>query len=662
VKKLSLLLAVCALAAAGCSGGGSHAAIPATAPMGPPVNPQQLTTPSFTYDTSQLNGATMVSRASVGRLSVDLVPRLQNASGLLSYAAAANTPTSGTYRHFLTPQQIGQHYGASQSDYTAAEQYLRGKGLAVDGWPQRLLVHVTGTQAAVESALGTTFAWYRNANATFLAPASAPNLPKNVPIIGATNLVMRAPTFTDHALANGGMSNGMTYGYSPQQIAAVFDYTGAYNAGFTGAGITVGIIGTGGFSAADVPAYKSLFHVSGSGTATLVAATNDDNAGTSSSGFATPPPVTKPCFSPSSLPPAISPTATCNPEDGETQIDTEQVAGLAYDANIHYYLAYNAADGCGAVATTCPPGTGIPLQGLGEIDAELQTAIAENQSDVLSLSFGGPETGQVGYAFNASGHGLEPLEFAALASEGIAIFVSSGDSGAEECMPFTGLPNPDSLCVSYPATDPSVVSVGGTNTPLNAAGNLVGPLTGWGNQTSMGYGGSGGGVSAYFPLPAFQQGAAGVTGSMRNVPDVALNGDNHTGVATVLDADPLLGGRKIADYGGTSVAAPETAAMWALVLQACKQTSSCATASGAAPYRLGNPNVYFYKIYANAAQYASVFTDVLYGNNAMSSTCSDPASPCPSNDPGYSAGVGYDLITGIGAPHARALITAVVGR
>ncbi|HTJ27873.1 MAG TPA: protease pro-enzyme activation domain-containing protein [Candidatus Limnocylindria bacterium] len=659
MKNLSLALAAaCALAAAGCSGGGSHAALPATGAP-PPVTPQQLTSPNFAYDTSALSGATVVARASVGALSVDLVPRMQNASGLLSYAAAANDPKSGSYRHFLTPAQIGQQYGASQADYTAAETYLRGKGLTVDGWPQRLLLHVTGTQAAVESALGTTFAWYRNGNTTFLAPASAPSVPTTVPIVGATNLVMRTPNFVDSTVVrNGGMSNGLTYGYAPQQIAAAFDYTGAYNVGFTGAGITVGIIGTGGFSAADVPAYRSMFHVPGSGTAVMVAATNDDNAGNSASGFATPPPVTRPCGNGTS----VSPVPGCNPEDGETQIDTEQVAGLAYDANIRYYLAYDAADACGVVGTTCPPGTGIPLQGLGEVDAELQTAIAENKADILSLSFGGPEAAQVGYEFNAAGHGLEPLEFAALASEGTAIFVSSGDSGAEGCMTWTAAPNPDSTCVSYPSTDPSVVSVGGTNTPLNSAGNFVGPLTGWGAQTSMGNGGSGGGVSAYFTLPAYQQGAAGVTGTMRNVPDVALNGDDHTGVATLLYGGTALGPLQIVSYGGTSVAAPEAAAMWALVLQACKETSGCADASGAVSYRLGNPDPYFYKIYANATQYPSVFTDVLYGNNAQSSTCSNPASPCPSTDPGYSAGTGYDLITGIGAPHARALITAVVGR
>jgi hypothetical protein len=85
-------------------------------------------------------------------------------------------------------------------------------------------------------------------------------------------------------------------------------------------------------------------------------------------------------------------------------------------------------------------------------------------------------------------------------------------------------------------------------------------------------------------------------------------------------------------------------------LQACKQTPSCATASGGVPYRLGNPDPYFYKIYANATEYSSVFYDVVYGGNALT------------NDQGYIAGPGYDLVTGIGVPYARALIRAVVGQ
>jgi subtilase family serine protease len=291
----------------------------------------------------------------------------------------------------------------------------------------------------------------------------------------------------------------------------------------------------------------------------------------------------------------------------------------------------------------------------------LQTAIADNRADVLSLSFGGPEAALDGNTFNASGVGITPLEMAALASEGIAIFVSSGDAGAETCLQWSAAPDPNSPCVSYPATDPNAVGVGGVNTPLNAAGQFVGALTVWGNHTSGGFGGSGGGVSAYCPLTSYQQGAAGITGSTRNVPDISLEADNNTGVAVLVYGGALNSAQRVVPIGGTSVAAPEAAAMWALVLQACKQTPNCATASGAVPYRLGNPNAYFYKTYGNASAYASTFYDVLYGNNGM--LCFPTATPCPApTDTGFSASKGYDLATGIGVPFARALIKTVVGK
>jgi kumamolisin len=654
-------LALAALLAS-CSGGGGTRPASAVPPTTPTIAPTSGTSSTFIYNAALLSGATKKAAAQLGSVGLELVPKLQNSAGLLTYAAQVSSPTSASYRHFLTPAQIADRFGASASDYANAVAYLKGKGLSVQTWPQRLMIHVSGTQAAMQSALGTTFAWYTKSGQTFLAPATAPVVPAGVPIIGATNAIMFLPTFTTHVKAAGGLSPSLITGYAPQQIAAAFDYTGAYNAGYTGSGITVGIIGTGGISPLDVPAYKAMFGVGGSSAVTLVAATNADNAGNSASSFTTPPPVTAPCNPGTGYSGSVSPTATCNPEDGEAQLDTEQIASLAYNANVRFYLAYDSADGCGVVGTTCPPGTGIPLQGLGEIDAELQTAIADNQSDVLSLSFGGAEAAQVGFEINAAGYGLEPLEFAALVSEGTAVFASSGDSGAQACLSWSAAPNPDAECVSYPSTDPSVVSVGGVNTPLNAAGQFVGPLTGWGDATSLGDGGSGGGVSAYFTAPAFQQGAAGITGTMRNVPDIALEADDLTGVAVIVDAGPSLGGQQILPVGGTSVAAPESAAMWALVLQACKQTASCASATGTPAYRLGNPNPFFYKIYGNATSYASTFTDVVFGSNGQTPTCAyTGATPCPTYDSGYNAGVGYDLVTGIGVPYARALIHAVVG-
>lgn len=658
-----LPLAVAAIVAA-CSGGSNSSPVLPSAqpPAGGGGSTSSSSATSFAYDVSALQGAKLVGpAANLTSISVDLVPAMQNPGGLVQYAKTVNDPSSGAYRHFLTPQQIGDQYGASANAYAATVKYFQSNGLSVATWPQRMLLHVTGSAANMQTALHTTFGWYSNGKSTFLAPMSTPAPPSSVRVIGATNIVMRATNATNYLPLASSTGNGVIYGFSPQQIAAAFDYNGAYAAGFTGAGITTGVIGTGGFNPGDVPAYKSMFGVGGSGAVTMVSATDANAPGNSALGFATPLPVTLPRgFSCQPGFASISPTPSCNPEDVETQLDTEQLSSLAPDANLRYYLAYNPNDGCGSVGVDCPPGAGIPLQGLGEIDAELQTAIADDKADVLSLSFGGPEILNVGSAFNASGNGLSPLEIAALASEGIAIFVSSGDSGAQGCALFN-VPDPNALCVQYPSTDPNVVSVGGVNTPLDTAGKLVGAITGWGTH-SGGAGGSGGGVSAYFQQSTYQKGAAGVIGSMRNVPDIALDADGLTGVGVLMyGGSQFSGNSHVTPVGGTSAAAPESAAMWALVLQACKQTASCATASGPVPYRLGNPNAYFYKIYANASTYASTFYDVVYGSNSL--YCQPISTPCPNpTAPGYESGKGYDLVTGIGVPFGRALIKAVVGQ
>lgn len=642
-----------------CSGGSQ---ISPTVPSAPqpgggasPVTPAASST-TFSYDIEALKNATFVGAASnLSSISVDLIPSMQNASGLVQYAKSVSDPRSGSYRHFLTPQEIGDHYGASAASYAASVKYFQSQGLSVATWPQRLLLHVSGSQAKMQAALHTTFGFYRNGKAVFLAPMITPAPPSSAGVIGAANIVMLHSNVTDYVKVTQSAGNGSLFGYSPQQIAAAFDYTGAYAAGYTGKGITTGVIGTGGISLADVPAYKTMFNVGGSGAVTVVSATDANAPGNSALGFASPPPVTGPCLGGS----PYQPSANCNPEDVETQLDTEQIASLAPDANLRYYLAYNPADGCGTIDADCPAGTGQALQGLYESDAELQTAIADDSADVLSLSWGGPESLNVGYMFNASGQGVTPLELAALASEGIAVFVSSGDQGAEGCLAYYAQTNPDVPCVQFPSTDPNVVAVGGVNTPLNAAGQFLGALTGWGIH-SGGFGGSGGGISQYFPVSSYQQGAVGVSGSMRNVPDISLEADNLTGVAVATNQG-FPGFQTVLPVGGTSVAAPEAAAMWALVLQACKGSSSCATASGPYPYRLGNPSAFFYKIYANATTYASTFYDVLYGDNSI--YCTGYSTPCPNpTDPGYSAGKGYDLVTGIGVPFARSLIKAVVGK
>jgi len=688
------IVAFLAVTLAGC-GGGSKAAGPVSVPAVPGSGTSTLSS-GFAYNRTAVAAGHFVGRASFTRATFDVALRMRDVAGLTAYAISVNDPHSGTYRQFLTPAEIADRYTATVQDRDAVVNYFRSFGLSVAGWKQRVSVSVSGSQSALESAFRTQFGVYRNAGQTFLAPISAPSLPANVPATGSTNIVhgLKVNDTSHYAATNGGASNGRLTGYSPQQIAAAFDFTGAYRAGFTGSGVTVGIIGTGPISTqtatrlGDLEAYKALYGVRGASAVTVVSATPSDPVVNGSSGFASPPPVTAPCNGD-----PTSPTPTCNPEDGETQIDTEQIGGLAVDSPIEYFLAYNPNDGCTPSVSPCPPagqpGTGKPYQGLGEYEEELQTAIDRNSSDILSLSFGGSEVGNAGppsppFPFqpgtgNMSPTGLDPTLFSILAAEGIAVFVSSGDAGAQGCARPAVPGAEDQQCVSYPATDPSVVSVGGVTTALDGAGRFVGPVTSWGAQT--GNGGTGGGVSAYFTQPAFQH-VPGVVGSTRNQPDLSLEADPGTGVGTIQNADASLGGgaKSPSGFGGTSVAAPEMAAMWALVLQACKSTPACSIARGAKPYRFGNPNPLFYGVYGKPDAYAATFLDVTFGNNGLPPYCagfppaslpkdcptppppgSPPTPKPPALDPGFSAGVGYDDVTGLGVPFARALIRAVVG-
>jgi len=709
MRRLSRTLAAAALSAIGLSACGGSSSTPSTpvraaTPLPVPTTSASSSNASsvFAYDASFVKQAQLIGPAKLGSLGIDVVLRMRDPKGLITFAQSVSDPKSGSYRQFLTPAQIADRFGASVADQNAAIAYFHTFGIWVSGWKQRMMLHVAGTQTQLEAAFHTKFGQYRSPlGETFFAPETAPFVAAAVPVIGSANIVYRTKRYTPQFVT----SKGIGTGYSPEQIAAAFDFTGAYAAGYTGSGITIGIIGTGPVVTAasgkvgDADAYRELYKVPGTSTVVLVPTTGSDPVVNGASGFASPPPVSISGCTGSTNPAdgqsySVSPVPGCNPEDEEAQLDTEQASSLARDATVQFYLAYNPNDGCESGGQPvqnqpCPAGAGNPEQGLAENEEELQTIIDHNTADVVSGSFGGPEPGEVGSTsppapFTSDGSGLDPTEYAMMVAEGMSVFISSGDSGSNSCQQGGPSNMLDSLCVEYPASDPSVTGVGGVTTPLNSAGGIAGPITAWGVQTTAGLeGGTGGGVSAYFPLPSYQSGAPGVSGSTRNVPDLALEGDPATGVATLIYADPSFGGPQLGAVGGTSVAAPEMAAMWALVVQACKQTASCASkGSGQYPYRLGNPDPALYKIYSSATTYGSTFLSVLYGDNSLTAYCANSANAasdptdCPSPgpnatptpaipplDPGYSANPngGYNQLTGLGVPFARALIRSVVG-
>jgi subtilase family serine protease len=599
------------------------------------------------------------------KLTFRVTTTMRNQAGLRAYATAANTPGSRYYRQWISPPTIADAFGTPLAQYDATVAYFQSFGLSVKTWKTRTSLTITGSQPQVEAALSTKLGLFQWRGKRFYLASRPVSIPGNVAVSSVSTLT-NAPFKHNFAMegappepVSGSLGNNQVNGYSPEQLADAYNLKTAYTKGYTGKGINLGIIGTGPITPSDGTDFRTLFNVPGTSTITQV------NVPMSIDGDTTPPPATGPCSG--NLP-------ACNPEDGEAQIDSQQTMSLAIDANILFYLAYNAADG---------------EIGLDLSDDEIDAAIDDNTADILSLSYGGcelldsvPGEGGLTVVPGSDATGQDPTEFEELAAEGVAVFVSSGDSGSSGC---TVLDTPS---VEYPSSDPNVVSVGGTNMPITADGRLSGPITSWGQATK--FSASGAGLSIDFVTPSFQsaQTSSKSICTMRCLPDVSLDADPNTGVPTLQDTGPGEGGAMIGVYGGTSVAAPHMAAQWAVILSACEQVASCQgpvpppvtnpdtgfTAPSTIPrYRLGNPNFLLYPLLAKPAVYQAAIYDVVYGNDAVPTYAAQElaAEGGPSAygtgaipavlAPGYTtSGPGFDNDTGLGMPEGYALLKALI--
>ncbi|HTU81081.1 MAG TPA: protease pro-enzyme activation domain-containing protein [Candidatus Acidoferrales bacterium] len=704
-RELSFTLVAALVAVAGCNGGGMTPAAPGTANSAlaarsqafapaAAVNPQIAELRPFKGPASYADfewGKAVRERmqfdrpVSIGAMEVMVGVRMRDPRGLLAYAQSASDPRSGNYRHFLTPQQIADRFGASESDYKTVAHYFSHIGMRVGMWPQREVLTVTGTLSQLQRAFGTGFGYFHYGKALVIAPLQTPHFSQALPVTSVLHLTTYNPA---HTYFVRGIYSHFA-GYPPQMIASGFDYSGAFAEGYNGNGVTLGINGTWAISPADVPALGKKWNAQVAAVADDVASPQpaspaNGHTGTGTvdpypAGLTAPPPVTAPC----QIPPFPTPPDynTCNPEDGEAQLDTESVASLAPGSSVLFYIAYNPSI-CVDPATgyivqnkkngSCPKGAEhYPLMGIQLADDSLQQAIADNKSDTQSLSWGEPENEALASGYissNPSKPGVGQIEFASFAAEGIAVFVSSGDNGAWECFdPQTGLPL-GTACVSYPASDPNVVAVGGVNAPIGENGIVNGQITAWADNTTGGGNGhfennvgSGGGKSTVFAPNSAQ--AAALGNAHREVPDIALDADPATGPSVALNS-AFAGFQEMGAIGGTSASAPEANAEWGDVLSACAAVASCSTASGAKPYRLGNPVSFIYSLYKSSS-YKKTFYDVVYGDNqavpAPTPTPQPGHTPAPLPTPiGYSAGPGYDMVTGVGVPFGGHLVDAVV--
>jgi kumamolisin len=273
--------------------------------------------------------------------------------------------------------------------------------------------------------------------------------------------------------------------------------------------------------------------------------------------------------------------------DAEVLLDIEVIGALAPAAALAVYFAPNTDQGF--------------------YEAISQAAHdAQRRNTVMSISWGGPEDSWSSSARAAMQSALEDA-----VALGVSVTVACGDSGSSDGE------SGSAPHVDFPASSPAALACGGTR--LIGSGTAIASEVVW-NDMATGEGATGGGVSAQFPLPAWQTSAAVPQGpdghAGRGVPDVAGNADPQTGYQVYIDGKSQV-------IGGTSAVAP----LWAgLVARLNQKLGGSLADAHAAFYGAG----------------ARAFRDITSGNNGA-----------------YRATPGWDACTGLGSPRGTELLAAL---
>jgi kumamolisin len=505
-------------------------------------------------------------------------------------------------RRYLSKSQLAAMFGADPQEMQAVEEWAKSCKLkVVESDATKRLVKVSGTVAAINKAFGVQLNDYRHPEGyEYRGREGQAHVPEKLygiveSVLGLDTRRVGRSRLRRSAVhevewqkfvaskargsANGsGISNPYPGTFFPPQVAALYDYP----SNLTGKGQNVAIMSFngapdgnphGGYSLA---ALKTYFTKVLGGTApnlTDVAVMGPGN-------------------NPGPETPA---SGQQGDSTDEVMLDACVVGSVAPGANIFMYF------------------TEFTTQGW--VDA-LQDAIAgDNDISVISISYGNPETDG---GWTVAGIQTVNQAFQAAIAAGITICCASGDDGSSD-----GVAR--GAHVDFPASSPYVLGVGGTKlrasslSPPAIKSEVV-----W-NELAHGNGAGGGGISALFTKPSWQDGVNVPPSANpphqvgRGVPDVAADADPVSGVVVM-----HIDGKHLDPVGGTSAAAP----LWASLIARLNEGLNA---------RCGFINPVLYTKLAHG-----VLNDITSGNNGA-----------------YAATVGWDACTGLGTPDGARLLTAL---
>lgn len=625
----------------------------------------------------------------LGYMTLLTVPTASQQRALDRLLAEQLNPASANYHKWLTPEQYGDRFGLSPGDLNRITTWLKSQGFTVLSVARgRNWVTFSGTAGQVANAFQTEIHQYDMDGETHFANTTAPSVPA-----GLAGVISGFRGLHDFRMKPMGIRKRLTPDYfdahfssqfiAPGDIATIYDVKPLYTAGIDGTGQTVAVIGQTDVYLADLNDFRAGFGLSAingctTGASGLITACNTSNfqyvlVGT-------------------------DPGAPFSGDLSESDLDLEWSGAVARNAKIIFVNSETAN---------------------GVLDG-FYHAIDNLTSPVISLSYGLCELGESPFIVADEAElqkaNTEGITFVNSSGDvGAAACDRSTNSG-------TIPPNlaVKGLAVSWPASSQYVTGVGGTAVPFtdftstfwgttNGAdgGTALGyvPEQAWNDdaeiaafcaanptntfctrngitsaltaQEAIGIGIGGGGASncttisgstctSGFPQPSWQTVTVPGQASARFVPDVSFLATPNfpgyifctplselgktgstsscaSGIATAIDTNLSI-------IGGTSASAPVFAGMVALLNQYLGNTSG-----------MGNSNPMLYRL---AAVAPTAFHDVTTGNNIVYCKAGTPtiqpvALQCPAaGSLGYSAGVGYDLATGLGSVDANNLAVA----
>jgi subtilase family serine protease len=392
--------------------------------------------------------------------------------------------------------------------------------------------------------------------------------------------------------------------YGPDQLQTAYDEQPLFNSGITGAGQTIVIVDSFGSPTiqADLATFDAQYNLPAPPSFKIIQ------------------PVGKVVWDPTGANGDLG-------WGGETTLDVEMAHSMAPGANI--------------LLVETPVAETEGTAGFPQIIEAENYVVNHHLGQVISQSFGATEGT---FPSPASILALRSAYFNALRNH-VTVLAATGDAGATDYSNVAGTLLYTHPAVDWPSTDPLVTAVGGTQLALFAGGARAQADRVWNDSTNYALNNvffgspgpianaTGGGKSAVFARPSYQNSVAGVVGGQRGVPDIAMSAA-CSGLVNTYQSFP---GEPTGWYVacGTSEASPLFAGIVALSDQV-------------AGHGLGLINP---ALYALSAEHAPGLVDVTTGNNTV-----EFLQPTLVEVQGYHARPGYDLASGVGTVNAALFV------